>query len=106
MKIKIDDEVIYECNESTLKVLHSYINSDICSSIIKETIVWAVSSYFDSHKEKLKDEWIPILFKRVSHIPTNEVELLDLIRSQPDYLTKKQKEEKEKAQREASFRIE
>lgn len=106
MKIKIDDEVIYELSDNAINCLHYYINSDTSSSIIKDTIIWAISSYFDGYKDKIKDEWIPILFKRVSHIPTNESELLDLIRSQPDYLTKKQKEEIEKAKREGTFRIE
>lgn len=106
MKITIDDEAIYELSESALDCLHYYINSESSDQIIKDTIIWAISSYFEGYKEKIKAEWIPILFKRVSHIPTNESELLDLIRSQPDYLTKKQKEEIEKAKREGTFKVE
>jgi hypothetical protein len=57
-----------------------------------------LSSHLSSVFERIKQEWLPVLFKRCNYIPTNEHELLDLIRSQPDYKSAIEKEAAKKAE--------
>lgn len=105
MKISINDEIIYESSENSLNYINSFVNEEIAQETIKNHIRSAAASFFNSYKDKLKNEWLPILFKRVKQIPTDDDELFALIKSQPDYLTQKQKEAKEKAKREAGFKV-
>ncbi len=73
---------------------------------IEKWMIDVLKGQINHCKLECQKEWIPILFKRVSQIPTNDDELFELIKSQPDYLTQKQKEAKEKAKRESTFKVE
>jgi len=94
MKIYADTDLLYEISPLEKRILEDEVNKERLEQSIKDQIQWAVQSRIESAYEKLKREWLPILFKRYPSVPTGKKELLDLILSQPDYRDQFMKENK------------
>ena len=98
MKVKLDDEVIFEIDERMLKL----IAHDILDPIpdIKSRLRWVIEHKCDRCFERLKTEWIESADGSsklekcgVKSIPTNKRDFCDLIFSLPEYKNRKQREE-------------
>lgn len=105
MKIFCQDDVIFDLNESKKRVLLNKISVEKFDETIKEMVRWCLQSYCDQAYENLKKEWLPILFKRLKSIPTDEDELVNLILSQPDYRNYSEKQSDEKVKKESTFTV-
>jgi len=106
MKISIDGDLVYEVSDLEKKCLESTINKYQIEARFHEAVSWYVQSYCDQARENIKKTWIPILFKRLKSIPTDDESLLNLIFAQPDYEDQYTKDCIAKAMSEAKFKTE
>lgn len=104
-KVFINDLLIFEFTELDKKALSDKFNKDDIEQRIKDIIGWAALSFATQAKEEIKKAWLPILFKRLKTIPTDDTELLTLIFSQPDYKDKDQKDFKKDAEESSKFKV-
>ena len=85
MKVKLDDEVLYEIDERMIKL----ISHDIVDPIahIKHLLRYFVQHKIDQCFERLELEYIPKLRKdpNITVLPIEKRQLADLIFSHPSY---------------------
>lgn len=103
MKIFSGEEVLFHITEIKKKVLLYQMNSETFDESIKQMVQWCLQSRCEQAYDQIKKDWLPILFKRLSSIPTDEVELINLIMSQTDYRDYSQRQQDEKIRRESTF---
>lgn len=92
MKIKVNDEEVFELNEVKQKVIKNEINADEFEDDIKRRVRYIVEHKYEKCLQRLKDEWIPKL-KAKGHqsIPLDDDEFCSLVFSDTEYKDKKQK---------------
>lgn len=91
MKISIDDKELLSLTEVQKKVIKHDINEDGFEADIKRRVSYVVNHKYECCLERLKNEWMPKLQKRLKSVPTDPDELCNLIFSQPDYEGKKER---------------
>lgn len=106
MKIYINNDLVYEVSDLEKKCLENTINKNQIEARFHEIVHWHIQSFCDQSRESLKKHWIPILFKRLKSIPTDDESLLGLIFSQSDYQDQYTKDAISKAMNEAKFTTE
>lgn len=106
MKIRLNEEVIYQVSEFERKVLEDFFNALDLEDHIKKGLVWNIQSLCNNSKQNLKNQWMPLLFKRYKSIPTDDEELINLIFEQPDYRNKYQMDFEKSARERSSFKEE
>lgn len=95
MKIKVDDELIYESSATD----DLCADNDLLSK--KEWIKNAWMGKINNCKKRLLREWQPKLMadSNVDSIPANEEDLIMMIVSRPDYENRMQRDEREEKER-------
>ena len=93
MKIKVNEEDLFELTETQCKVICNDIHKDIFDADMKRRLHYILMHKYERCLERLKNEWLPKLKDRVASIPTNDEQLAQLIFSQPDYKCRKTREE-------------
>lgn len=93
MKISVNDQELFSLSEVQKKVIKNDIHEDIFESDMKERIKYILIHKYENCFERLKSEWMPKLQERMDSIPTKDDALADLIFSQPDYKSRKQREQ-------------
>jgi hypothetical protein len=89
MKIKVDEEDIYELSEIRMKVIANDINSDKLDEDLKRRIKYIIQHKYERCLKRLKEEWVPKLKeKNLEFIPLDDDALAILIFSQEDYKDK------------------
>lgn len=97
MKIKVDNEEVLELTEIQKKVIKNEINEDIFDSDMKRRVHWVLTHKYERCFERLKNEWEPKLAaKGIESLPTNKDAFAQLVFSQPDYKTRKKKDQESK----------
>lgn len=92
MKIKINDEELFELTEVQKKVICNDIDEEIFEEDCKRRLEWVLMHKYDQCLKRLKEEWEPRLSARVSMIPTDPEAFAKLVFSQPDYEDRKQRD--------------
>lgn len=91
MKIKVDDEIVFELTEGQKKVICNEILTELIDSDIKRRVRWVIEHKYERCFEALKKEWETKLVGRVKALPLDKDELAELIFSQPDYKNRSQR---------------
>lgn len=98
MKIKVNDQDLFELSETQCKVICNDIHKDEFDADMKRRLEYILTHKYERCMERLKNEWLPKLKSRVDSIPVDDQKLAELIFSQPDYQCRKTREDAAKAQ--------
>lgn len=99
MKIKVDEEEIFELIPIRKQVICYDIMEDEVDEDLKRRVKYIISHKYERCMDRLKKEWIPKLqAKGEKSIPLDDDELAAFIFNQPDYKNRSARilEEKEK----------
>lgn len=100
MKIRLDNDEVFELTQIQQKVIQNDIPSEIFVDDVKRRLKHEMENKYQQCYRRLKEEWEPKLAERgVEMIPTNQDAFAQLVFTQPDYKdrSKRNKEEKEKS---------
>lgn len=93
MKIKINEEEIFELTPVRKKVICNDIDENIVDEDLKRRVKYIVEHKYEQCMKRLKDEWEPKLkASGVKSIPLDDDELAELIFSQKDYKNRSARE--------------
>ena len=94
MKVKLDDEVLFEIDDTMIKLLAHDLLDPI--EEIKRRLQWVIQHKCERSYARLKDEWFENLMKdpEVKSIPATKREFVNMVFEHPDYLNRLQKENK------------
>jgi hypothetical protein len=103
MKFLLDNKEIYEFTDTIKKVICNEVLEDIFVEDMERRVKYIVEHKYKQCLKRLKDEWLEdegtgskLSRNGVQSIPTDDTALAELIFSQPDYLSRKQKDLLEK----------
>ena len=92
MKIKVDDQDLFEITDIQKQVIKNDIHEDFFDEDMKTRLEYILMHKYERCLHRLKIEWLPKLQSRVDSIPTDDDKLAELIFSQPDYKNRKERE--------------
>lgn len=94
MKIFVDNDQVFELNETKKKVIKNDIHDTIFDDDMKRRVRWILEHKYENCFKRLKDEWEPKLASRgIKSIPTDPDEFADLVFSQSDYKNRANRDE-------------
>jgi hypothetical protein len=94
MKIKVNEQEIFELTEIQKQVIKNDIDEDIFDDDMKRRLRWVLEHKYERCFERLKREWEPKLTaKGMTSIPTNKDSFAQLVFQQAEYKTQKQKKQ-------------
>jgi len=86
MKIFVDNDEVFELNETKKKVLKNDIHGNIFSDDIKRRVRWVLEHKYENCFKRLKEEWDPkLLALGVTSIPLDPDAYAELVFSQASY---------------------
>ena len=86
MKIKVDDELLFELTEIQKNVMKNDIASDIFDADMKRRLEYILTHKYEQCFKRLKAEWDPKLeVLGVESIPTNKDAYAELVFARPEY---------------------
>lgn len=92
MKINVDNEDVFELTETQKKVIKNDIDEDVFDADMKRRVRYIIEHKYERCFERLKKEWEPKLAaKGIESLPTNRDAFAELVLSQPEYKSRKQK---------------
>jgi len=90
MKIKVNEEQVFELNETKKKVIKNDIHADEFDLDIKRRVKYIIEHKYERCFDRLKKEWEPKLAaKGISMLPTDPDSFAQLVFSQPEYKDRK-----------------
>ena len=93
MKIFVDNDQVFELNETKKKVIKNDIHENIFVDDMKRRVRWILEHKYENCFKRLKQEWEPKLAaKGLKSIPTDADEFAELVFSQTDYKNRSQRE--------------
>lgn len=93
MKISVNDQVIFELNDTQKKVIMNEIPEEIFDADMKRRLEWVLMHKYEQCYKELKSQWEPKLAARgVEAIPTNKDAFAELIFAQEDYKNRSARE--------------
>lgn len=96
MKFNVDDETIYELNETKQNVIKNEIHSDEFNEDIKRRVKYIVDHKYEQCFKRLKAEWEPKLkASGVKSIPLDNDEFAQLVFAQSAYKDRKTRDTEE-----------
>lgn len=101
MKISVDDKELYTLSETKKKVIKNDIHEDEFDEDSKRRLKWVLEHKYEQCFKRLKEEWdkkLPGL--GIKNVPTNAEEYAELVFSQKEYKSRKQREEEYEKQEE------
>jgi len=92
MQIKLDDEILYEIDETMLKLLAHDLIDPIAE--IKRRLHWIIDHKCERCYERMEQEYKQILINdpTVTAFPKDRASMVDLITNRADYKTRAQRE--------------
>lgn len=96
MKIKVNDQEVFELSEVQKKVICNDIHQDIFDDDMKRRLQYILTHKYERCLERLKTEWMPKLKDRCDAVPTNDDLFAQLVFSQPDYKCRKTRQDESK----------
>ncbi|MGD8305132.1 MAG: hypothetical protein PVF17_00630 [Ignavibacteria bacterium] len=95
MKFEVDGELILELSDIQKKIICHDVHEDEFEADMKRRVKYVLSHKYEKCMERLKSEWIPKLeASGVESIPLKDDILAEMIFSHPDYMSRKQREQK------------
>jgi hypothetical protein len=92
MKISVDGTDLYTLSETQKAVICNDIHADVFDQDMKRRLHWVLNHKYERCLERMKNEWMPKLKGRVASVPTDDDAFAQLVMSQPDYRSRKQRE--------------
>lgn len=92
MKISVNDVELFRLSETQKKVIKNDIHEDLFDEDMKRRLQYILMHKYERCLERLKKEWEVRLKERAASIPTNDDALAELIFSQPEYKSRKQRD--------------
>jgi hypothetical protein len=100
MKIKVNDDHLFEINDTRRKVICNDIPYDIFEEDIKRRLQWVIMHKYDNCFKRLKEEWEPKLLENgISSFPAHPDEFAELVFRQHNYKCRKTREDEGKAEK-------
>ena len=93
MKVSVNDVELFSLNDIQKKVIKNDINEDEFDSDMKRRLQYILMHKYEQCFKRLKEKWEPVLSKRYESVPTDKDVLAKLIFDQPDYKSRKQRED-------------
>lgn len=100
MKIKVNNEDLFELSEVQKKVICNDVHEDEFEADMKRRLQYILMHKYERCFERLKNEWDKKLQGRLESVPTNPEAYASLVFAQSDYKCRKQREELAKAEAE------
>lgn len=100
MKVKVDNQDVFELSEVQKKVIMNDIHEDEFDADMKRRLEYVLMHKYDQCFKRLKAEWDQKMQGRVEAVPTNPDAYAQLVFSQSDYKCRKTREEEHKAEEE------
>jgi len=85
MKVQVNGQDLFELTEIQKKVIQNEIAEKDFDADMKRRLEWILKHKYERSFERLKQQWDPILSKRLSSIPTDPDQYANLVFSQQDY---------------------
>lgn len=93
MKISVNDEVLFELNETQKKVICNDVHNDVFDADMKRRLEYILKHKYEQCFKRLKEEWEPKLKAAgVKAFPSDEEEFAKLVFEQPDYKCRKDRD--------------
>lgn len=93
MKVKLDDEVVFEFDEKSIVKL---LGNDLVDPLgdIKRRLRWVVEHKCERCFDRLKNEWLDKLMSdpSVDSIPADKQKFIEMVMSRPDYKNRQQRD--------------
>ena len=89
MKISVDDVELFTLTDTQKAVIKDNISVDDFDADMKRRLRWVLTHKYEQCHIALKQQWDPLLAKRVTSVPTDPDAYAALVFSQPDYLDRK-----------------
>ena len=97
MKVKVDNQDLFELTDIQKKVIKNDIASEIFEEDMKRRLFYIINHKYNRCFERLKKEWEPKLAaKGLESIPTDKDAFAELVFSQPEYEDRSAREAKAK----------
>ena len=94
MKISVDGKDLFSLNDTQMKVIMNDIHEDECHEDMCRRLKWVLTHKYEQCFKRLKQEWdAKLLENGVTMVPTQPDEYAELVFSQPNYQSRKQREE-------------
>lgn len=99
MKLKVDNEEVFELTETQKLVIKNDVHDDIFDEDMKRRVRWVIEHKYDQCFDRLKKEWeSKLAAKGIESLPTNKDSFAQLVFAQPEYKNRKVRDIEEKAQ--------
>jgi hypothetical protein len=92
MKVSVDNQELFTLSNVQKKVIKNDIHEDEFDSDMKRRLEYILTHKYERCYERLVKEWMPKLQQRYQSIPTNSDQVAELIFTQADYKSRKQRE--------------
>lgn len=93
MKIYVDNDLVFELNETQKKVICNDINESDFDQDMKRRLEWVIMQKYEHCYKRLRDEWMPKLADAgVEMIPLNKDAFAELVFAQPSYKDRSERE--------------
>ena len=93
MKISVNDQELFTLNETQKRVIMNDINEDEFELDMCRRLQWVLMHKYERCFERLKQEWEPKLAKMHESLPTNKEAFAQLVFNQPEYASKKSRDQ-------------
>lgn len=106
MKVKADEEEIFELKDWQKKVIQNDIPKEIFDKDMKRRLKWILEHKFERCYKRLQDEWIPKLQadKSVTSIPATQEEFVNFVTNRSDYKDRSKRDKEAKAIEDAKIK--
>jgi len=92
MKISVNDKELFTISENKRRVICDYLHEDIFEEDMKRRVKWVIDEIYNAAARQLISTWSEKISGRVENIPSDNEKYCDLIISQPDYKSRKQRD--------------
>lgn len=97
MKVKCNDKIVLELNETKLKCIQNDLPTSECTQDLERRVAWVLQHKYEQCFKRLKEEWEPKLKERgLKSIPLDNDEFAELVFSQEDYKDREAREAENK----------
>ena len=98
MKVKVDDQEIFELTPMQIKCIENDIPRSECKADLYRRLEYILKHKYEQCFKRLKAEWEPRLKgKGIQSIPLDDEAFCEMVFSQPDYKDREARDELEKS---------
>jgi hypothetical protein len=92
MKVSVNDQEIYTLSDTQKQVIQNDIHGDEFDKDMKRRLHWVLNHKYERCLDRMKLEWMPKLKGRMDAVPTDDEKFAQLVMSQPDYKSRKNRD--------------